>query len=222
MPRTICRRLSALSSLFKHLMEQHQVTDNPIDGVKRPAVGGETGMTAASDEAQARKILDAPSMKTLIGLRARAILSVLLQAGPRRAEVAKMKVKDLHINKGYPSLRYIRKDGKQHSVTLHPHTAQRIQEYLEKAGHNDDGEGPLFRPIRTNWKKLEADTRRFFDPDVIDRIVRKYVNKALGHVRIFRTLVPCDVRDNRTGKQMPARRRTEDVGACGQPHDQAL
>ena len=108
-PRTICRRLSALSSLFKHLMERHQVTDNPTDGVKRPAVGGDTGMTAAFDEAQARKILDAPPTKTLIGLRDRAILSVLLQAGPRRAEVSKMKVKDLHTNKGYPSLRYIRK-----------------------------------------------------------------------------------------------------------------
>ena len=184
-PRTICRRLSALSSLFKHLMERHQVMDNPTDGVKRPAVGGDTGMTAAFDEAQARKILDTPSKETQRGLRDRAILSVLLQAGPRRAEVAKMKVKDLHTNKGYLSLRYIRKGGKQHSVTLHTQTAQRLQEYLEKAGHKDDVEGPLFRPVRTNWKKPDEDTRRFLDPDVIDRIVRKYVEKALGHTRGF-------------------------------------
>ena len=39
-PRTICWRLSALSSLFKHLMERHQVTDNPTDDVKRPGIGG--------------------------------------------------------------------------------------------------------------------------------------------------------------------------------------
>ena len=65
-PRTICRRLSALSSLFKHLMERHQVTDNPTDGVKRPSVNGETGVTAAFDEAQARTLLDAPSLKTVL------------------------------------------------------------------------------------------------------------------------------------------------------------
>lgn len=184
-PRTICRRLSALSSLFKHLMERQQVTDNPTDGVKRPAVGGETGVTAAFDEVQARRLLDAPSAETLLGLRDRAILSVLLQAGPRRAEVAKMKVKDFHTNKGYLSLRYIRKGGKPHSVTLHPQTAQRIQEYLAKAGHGDDREGPLFRPVRSNWKKPGEDTRRFLDPDGIDRIVRKYVKDALGHARGF-------------------------------------
>ena len=71
-PRTICRRLSALSSLFKHLMEQHHATHNPTDGVKRPSVGGETGVTAAFDEAQARTLLDAPSTETVIGLRDRA------------------------------------------------------------------------------------------------------------------------------------------------------
>jgi len=184
-PRTICRRLSALSSLFKHLMEQHQATHNPTDGVKRPSVGGETGVTAAFDEAQARTLLDAPTTETVIGLRDRAILSVLLQAGPRRAEVSKMKVKDFYTNKGYLSLRYIRKGGKQHSVTLHTQTAQRLQEYLAKAGHGQDVEGPLFRPIRTNWKKPEADLRRFLDPDMIDRIVRKYVKEALGHTRGF-------------------------------------
>jgi len=184
-PRTICRRLSALSSLFKHLMEQHHATHNPTDGVKRPSVGGETGVTAAFDEAQARTLLDAPSTETLIGLRDRAILSVLLQAGPRRAEVSKMKVKDFYTNKGYLSLRYVRKGGKQHSVTLHTQTAQRIQEYLTKAGHSEDVEGPLFRPVRTSWKKPEADLRRFLDPDMIDRIVRKYVKEALGHTRGF-------------------------------------
>ena len=184
-PRTICRRLSALSSLFKHLMEQHHVTDNPTDGVKRPAVGSDTGITVAFNEAQARKILDAPKTETLVGLRNRAILSVLLQAGLRRAEVSKMKVKDFHTNKGYPSLRYVRKGGKQHSVTLHSQTAQRIQEYLTKAGQGEDGEGPLFRPVRTNWKKPDVDTRRFLDPDRIDRIVRKYVKTALRHTRGF-------------------------------------
>ena len=184
-PRTICRRLSALSSLFKHLLEQHQVTHNPTEGVKRPSVSGETGVTAAFDESQARTLLDAPTTETVIGLRDRAILSILLQAGPRRAEVASMKVKDFHTNRGYLSLRYIRKGGKQHSVTLHTQTAQRIQEYLAKAGHGEDVEGPLFRPVRTSWKKPDADMRRFLDPDMIDRIVRKYVKEALGHTRGF-------------------------------------
>ena len=46
-------------------------------------------------------------------------------------------------------------------------------------------DGPLFRPVRTNWKKPGEDTRRFLDPDLVDRIVRKYVKAALGHTRGF-------------------------------------
>ena len=44
--------------------------------------------------------------------------------------------------------------------------------YLELAKHGDDIEGPLFRPVRANLKRLEA--RRHLHPDVIDRILRKY------------------------------------------------
>ena len=51
-------------------------------------------------------------------------------------------------------------------------TAQRIRDYLDLAGHSDDIEGPLFRPVRDNRKGLEA--RRPLHPDVIDRTLRKY------------------------------------------------
>jgi site-specific recombinase XerD len=190
MPRTIGRRLAALSSLFNHLIDQHLVTTNPVQGVKRPTVSRDQGVTAAFDAKQARALLEAPGDKTLLGLRDRAILSVLLQAGPRRAEVARMKVKDFHLNMGYDSLRYVRKGNKQHSVTLHPQTAQRIRDYLARAGHGEELEGPLFRPVKPNWKtkqkrEMKPDEPMFLDPDAIDRILRKYVRKVLGIARGF-------------------------------------
>lgn len=187
MSRTIGRRLA---SLFNHLMDHQLVSVNPVHGVKRPSVSRDVGVTSAFNETQARTLLDAPKADTLMGLRDRAILSVLLQAGPRRAEVAKMKVKDLHMNKGYESLRYVRKGNKQHSITLHPQTAQRIREYLEAAGHKDELDGALFRAVKPNWKAKIKQERKpeailFLDPDAIDRILRKYVKGALGITRGF-------------------------------------
>ena len=56
-------------------------------------------MTPAFSQKQARAILDAPNPEKLVGLRDRAILSVGLQVGFRRAEIAALKVADFQMNR---------------------------------------------------------------------------------------------------------------------------
>jgi integrase/recombinase XerD len=63
------------------------------------------------------------------------------------------------------------------ALAIHPQTAQRIRAYLLLAGHGDDLEGPLFRPLSRNRKMQE--TRRHMDPDAIDRVLRKHAS-AIG------------------------------------------
>lgn len=182
-PRTVRRRLAALSSLFSHLVDRRAADSNPVREIRRPKVNRRQGTTHAFSATQARKLLDAPDPFTLQGLRDRAILSVGLQAGPRRSEIAKLLVKDFHENAGYPSLHFIRKGGEDHSLAIHQQTAQRIREYLADAGHEGDLEGPLFRPVRA--KSPRADNpRRPLHPDMIDRIVRHYA-KRIGLSRGF-------------------------------------
>jgi integrase/recombinase XerD len=174
---TIRRRLAALSSLYKHLVRHGHAARNPVAEVVRPAINRDEGSTLAFSKAQARKILDAPAEDTVAGLRDRAILSVGLQVGLRRAEIAALKVGDLHQNRGYDSLRVARKGGRRDALAINPQTAARIRAYLELAGHAGDSEGPLFRPLRHNGKR--NDVRRRMDADSIDRVLRKYAG-ALG------------------------------------------
>lgn len=174
---TIRRRLSALSSLFTHLVEHRVVDRNPVRDVKRPRINRRTGKTASFSRKQARAILDAPDAGTLQGLRDRAILSVGLQVGPRRAEIAHLAVKDFHQNQGYWSLRFLLKGGAENAVSINPQTAQRIIDYLEAAGHRDDRDGPLFRPVRGN--QMVNDPERHLHPDQIDKLLRRYVKTAL-------------------------------------------
>lgn len=171
--RTIRRRLSALSSLFTHLAAHHLVEVNPVREVKRPRVNRRQGTTRAFGVKEARKLLDAPSASTLMGLRDRAILSVGLQAGPRRAEIASLRVRDFHTNAGYKSIHFLRKGGLDLSIAINPQTAQRIEEYLAAAGHGDELDGPPFRPLKKNQNA--DDPRRHLHPEQIDRILRKYV-----------------------------------------------
>src|SRR5919202_570850 len=169
---TVRRRLAALSSLFAHLVKFREVEMNPVRDVERPVVNRREGMTLAFSQTQARSILDTPNPNTLLGVRDRAILAVGLQVGFRRAEIASLKVGDFHMNRGYDSLKVVRKGGKKGSLAIHPQAAQRIRDYLALAKHGDDIEGPLFRPVRENRKAQES--RRHLAPRIIDHILRKY------------------------------------------------
>jgi integrase/recombinase XerD len=174
-PSTVRRRLAALSSLFKHLVKYGAASRNPVVDVDRPAINRDEGSTAAFSKAEARKLLDAPPDDTLAGLRDRAILSVGLQVGFRRAEIAALTVGDLHQNRGFDALRVTRKGGRREALAINPQAAQRIRSYLAIAGHGGQPDAPLFRPLRGNSKPLNP--KCHMDPDAIDRLVRKYAAK---------------------------------------------
>jgi site-specific recombinase XerD len=176
-PSTIRRRLAALSSLFKHLVRHGHAEANPVAEVERPAINRREGSTLAFSKTDAAKLLVTPPEDTIEGLRDRAILSVGLQVGLRRAEIAALTVEDLHQNRGFDSLRIVRKGGRRDALAIHPNTAQRIGAYLDAAGHADDLDGPIFRPLSHNRKGQES--RRHMDPDAIDRVLRKHA-RAIG------------------------------------------
>ena len=109
--------------------------------------------------------------------RDRAILSTLLFHALRREELCKLKVKDAqHARKGVPHLRVSGKGGKTRYLPLHPGTQALIHDYLDAAGHGDDENGALFRPIRNN---RTGQLDEAITPDGIYKLVRAY-SAALG------------------------------------------
>jgi site-specific recombinase XerD len=173
---TIRRKLAALSSLFEYLCEANAVTHNPVKGVKRPPVESWQGKTPALGDPQARALLETPNPKTLKGKRDRAILSALLYHGIRREELAKLKVKDYNqMRRGVAHLRIKGKGGKLRFIPTHPGTLTLIEEYLEAAGHGQDPDMPLFRPVKNN---VHGHTLTALTPDSIYfEVVLKYLRK---------------------------------------------
>lgn len=169
---TIRRRLSALSSLFSHLVRHDVVAENPVREIVRPAINRQQGKTLAFSKRQSRAILDAPRPPSTTWLRDRAILAVGLQVGCRRAEIVGLKVGDLHVNRGWDSLWVTRKRNKRDSVAVHPEVAKRIRDYLGAFGHGDDLVGPMFRPVRRN--SAGQLYRRHMAPDAVDRILKTF------------------------------------------------
>lgn len=171
---TIRRKLSAIASLFDHLCESNAVTHNPCDGVKRPNLGSNEGKSPALGDDQAKLLLEVPSNDTEKGLRDRALLSVLLFHGLRRAELCSLTVGDLQSRRGVPHFRVHGKGGKIRFIPVHPGTLGKIADYLALAGHGDDSKGALFRPLKN---PVDGDLEKALSGDAIFKIVRSYAMK---------------------------------------------
>jgi site-specific recombinase XerD len=151
---TIRHRLAALSSLFEYLCDKNAVSHNPVKGVKRPKADSGEGKTPALGDHEARQLLVAPGEETIKDKRDRAILSTLLFHALRRDELCKLKVKDFNQSRrGVPHLRVTGKGEKTRYLPLHPGSNQLIHDYLDAAGHAQDENGALFRPVKNNRGK---------------------------------------------------------------------
>lgn len=172
--RTIAARLSALSSLFKHLADKQLCQFNPVTGVKRPKVSATTVVTPAITPRQVRAMLDAPLMKMdtlgknadpnlarLQALRDRALLHVYFFAGSRVSEPCLLRVNDLMMDSGYWVLNFKIKGDKELRVAIHPECVSAIQDYLEAAGHGHDRNGYLFRRVKHPVKSQHMSRSQF-------------------------------------------------------------
>src|SRR5712691_512174 len=176
-PTTIQRKLAALSSLFAYLSEQNAVLHNPGDGVKRPKSNRQEGTTPALSDEQARALLTAPQGDSLKAKRDRAILATLAYHGMRREELCKLKVRDLQRRDGVLQFRIEGKGEKIRYVPVGMKALRLITEYLEAAGHKEDLEGPLFRPVQN---RVTGDLNKPLHPvSVYQDIVRRY-GKEVG------------------------------------------
>jgi integrase/recombinase XerD len=174
---TIRRKLAALSSLFKKLCEDNAVLLNPVDGVKRPKMTAREGLTPALSADQTRTLLEAPARDTLKGKRDRAILSTLAHQALRREELCKLTVGDLQMRLGVLHLRVEGKGSKVRYVPVHPQTQRLLAEYLDMAGHKEDFDGALFRPVKN---PVTGELRKSLHPEsVLQDVVLKY-GKQVG------------------------------------------
>jgi site-specific recombinase XerD len=172
---TIRRKLAAVSSLFEYLCDRNTVATNPVKGVARPKVGTHEGKTPAVSDVQVRRLLVAPEGGSLKAIRDRAILSILFYHALRREELCRLRIKDIHERRGVKHLRIYGKGEKIRYVPLHPGSLDRINEYLDAAGHGDLPSAPLLKPIRNN-RRGTTDTA--LTTDGVYQILKYYGRKV--------------------------------------------
>ena len=100
--------------------------------------------TISSTELDA--LLAAPSCRSYMGLRSRAVMSLMGRCGLRVSEACKLKVSDLRMDDD-PYARIIGKGDKERNAFFGPVMARLIEDYLEKRPQNI---GPYLFPVIHN------------------------------------------------------------------------
>jgi site-specific recombinase XerD len=142
---TVKQHLAAIRMLFDWLVTGQIVATNPAHAVRGPKHVVKTGKTTVLTGEQARELLDSIDTSTLVGLRDRALISVMTFAFARIGAVVGMRVEDYYPKGKRWWVRLHEKGGKRHEMPAHHNLEAYLDAYIEAAGIRDGGKTPLFR-----------------------------------------------------------------------------
>ncbi|MEW6118367.1 MAG: site-specific tyrosine recombinase/integron integrase [Nitrospirota bacterium] len=166
---TISLKIRAVKRFFEYLEQSNQILINPAEHIKEPRKETRLPRAVLSEE-EALKILDAPNLSTLTGIRDRTIMEVFYSTGIRLAELLTLTIYDCDLQGGM--LRVKGKFAKSRVVPLGRHAVKFLKEYITRV-----------RPRHTRNNKQ---TRTLFvnqtgDPlasQTVQHMVKRYADQA--------------------------------------------
>mgnify|MGYP000925866229 CR=1 FL=1 len=140
--------LAAIRMLFDYLVTGGILPMNPASSVKGPKHSSKRGKTPVLDQDQARALFESIDARTLIGLRDRALLGVMVYSFARVGAVVGMNVGDYAPSGKRWMLRLHEKGGKFHEIPAHHKAEEYLDAYLDAAVIEAEPRSPLFRTVR--------------------------------------------------------------------------
>ncbi len=132
MARTsVTRKMSSIRSIFTYFCSRGIRIDNPTIGINTPKLPERLPHFLEEDEL--KLLLDAPDIKTKLGIRDKAILETLYSTGMRVSELIALNIFDIdsaNDEAGYKSLTITGKRNKQRVVIIGGEAQSAINEYM--------------------------------------------------------------------------------------------
>lgn len=169
-PPTVRMHLAAIRKLFDFLVVGQIIPMNPAASVRGPKHVVKKGKTPVLTADEARELLDAIDVKTVSGLRDRAMIGVMVFSFARVSAVVGMNVEDYFAQGRRMWFRYREKGGKAHDVPAHRTAEDYLDAYIDTAGIQADAHAPLFRTVDCRRRLTVGRMRR---GDVLRMIKRR-------------------------------------------------
>ena len=170
-PSTVKLRLAAIRMLFDWLVTGQVIATNPATSVKGPKYVVKRGKTPVLERAEARRLLESLDTDSLVGLRDRAFIGLLVYTFARVGAAVAMTVSDFYPTGHRWWVRLHEKGGKLHELPCHHNLEAWLHEYVAVAGIGDDQRSPLFRSAIGRSGKLSE--RGLVERNALDLVQRK-------------------------------------------------
>ena len=187
--RSVKQYLATIRKLFDWLIVGQISSSNPAQAVEGPKISARKGSTPYLDEDAASEFLRSIDDTTVVGLRDRALISVMTFSFARVEAAVQMNIEDYYqVGKKW-IINLHEKGGKQHDMPAHHKLEEHLDAYIEAAGGFDEfpeepkqgrrkPQRPLFRTTRgrsgilTNRRMHRVDAWRMIKRRAADAGIR--------------------------------------------------
>lgn len=146
-PPTVKQHLAAIRMLFDWLVIGQVLAHNPATSVRGPKHVVKRGKTPVLTADQARSLIDSIDTSTLIGLRDRALIGVMVYSFARVSAAVAMRTDDYFQSGKRWWLRLHEKGGKRHEVPAHHNAEEYLDAYLKEVEFVADKKALIFRTV---------------------------------------------------------------------------
>ena len=165
------RILSGIRSFYNYLLITDAIQCLPTEFIATPKVGQHLPDVLSTEEID--KLIASIDTSTKKGIRDRAILETLYSCGLRVSELVSLRLGDLFFGEGY--IRVIGKGDKQRLVPISSTARERIMQWIDCRGKQDDSSSDERKSSKRTSKHSECNDTLFLNNR----------GKALSRVMIF-------------------------------------
>ena len=170
------QHLAAIRHFFDALVTRHAVVLNPALSVRGERYQVLEGKTPEIRVEGARTLLASIKTSTVVGLRDRAILAILVYTAARAGAVASLRRGSFYDAGDQWMLHFAEKGGKSREIPVRHDLEQMLFEYIDAAGLRDAGKDtPLFRTALRKTRRLTANGMNVVD---ICRLMKRRLKDA--------------------------------------------
>ncbi len=177
---SIKQRLAALRMLFDWLVVGQVIPMNPASSVRGPRHSVRQGKTPVLSAEEARALIHAIDTSTVIGLRDRALIGLMIFTFARVGAALQMRTEDVYVQARKTWVRLHEKGGKEHEMPCHHNLRAWLRAYIEGA-QLDAGKAWLFQSVAGRSGQLSGNPMRQGD---VFRMIRRRAEVAGVGTRI--------------------------------------
>jgi len=128
-PRTTARQLSSLRRLYRYLLRESLIAQDPSSEIESPRL--DRPLPKSLNEKEVEDLLAAPDTATVLGVRDRTMLETLYATGLRVSELVNLLLHQLNLEQGL--IKIVGKGNKERLVPLGEEAINWLERYLKEA-----------------------------------------------------------------------------------------